>query len=87
MAKTTTPAAPEQVVYVGPNIPGVIRQDSVFTGGIPAHLTEKIKAIPAIEGLIIPLDSFAEARKERQSGKGRIAKIYNLVATKIQEGV
>ena len=26
MAKTTTPAAPEQVVYVGPNIPGVVRQ-------------------------------------------------------------
>ena len=42
MAKTTTPAAPEQVVYVGPNIPGVVRQDSVFTGGIPARLAEKI---------------------------------------------
>lgn len=85
MAKNTTPAAPEQVVYIGPNI-GVVRQDSVFTGGIPAHLTEKIKAIPAIESLIIPLDSFAEARKERQSGAGRIVTICNIVAKKIQEG-
>ena len=86
MAKNTTPAAPEQVVYIGPNIPGVIRQDSVFTGGITAHVTEKIKAIPAIESLIIPLDSFAEARKERQSGAGRIVTICNIVAKKIQEG-
>lgn len=86
MAKTTTPAAPETVVYIGPNIPGVVRQDSVFTGGIPAHLAEKIKVIPAIEGLIVPLDSFSEARKERQSGAGRIATICNNVAKKIQEG-
>ena len=49
-------------------------------------MTEKIKAIPAIESLIIPLDSFAEARKERQSGAGRIATICNIVAKKIQEG-
>lgn len=86
MAKTTTPAAPETVVYIGPNIPGVVRQDSVLTGGIPARLSEKIKVIPAIEGLIVPLDSFAEARKERQSGAGRIAAICSNVAKKIQEG-
>lgn len=86
MAKTTTPAAPETVVYIGPNIPGVVRQDSVFTSGIPAHLAEKIKVIPAIEGLIVPLESFAAARKERQSGAGRIVTICNNVAKKIQEG-
>ena len=86
MAKNTTPAAPEQVVYIGPKIPGVVSQASLLTGRNTAHLTEKIKAIPAIESLIIPLDSFAEARKERQSGAGRIVTICNIVAKKIQEG-
>ena len=42
MAKTTTPAAPETVVYIGPNIPGVVRQDSVFTGGIAADPADKV---------------------------------------------
>lgn len=83
MAKST---APEPVVYIGPNIPGVVRQDSVFTGGIPSALSEKAKEIPAIESLIVPLGSFATARKERQSGTGRIVTICNIVAKKLQEG-
>ena len=86
MTKTTPPAAPTTVFYIGPNFPGVVRQDSVFPGGTPARRAEKIKAIPAIESLIVPLDSFAEARKERQSGTGRIVTICNIVAKKIQEG-
>ena len=53
---------------------------------IPCSQAASRHAIPAIESLIVPLDSFAEARKERQSGAGRIVTICNIVAKKIQEG-
>ena len=81
MAKKTK--ATNAVAYCGPTIPGVARQYTVYTGGIPAPLAEAIKKNPAMEGLVIPLDQLPEAMKKLRGGYGHIYRLYRLVQAKL----
>ena len=81
MAKKKT--TNETVVYCGPTIPGVARQYTTYTGGIPAPLTEAIQKNPAMEGLVIPLDQLPEAMKKLRGGYGHIYRLYRLVQAKL----
>lgn len=76
--KTTSP-----VVYCGPTIPGVAKHNTVYTNGVPAQLTDAQKRIPALKGLVIPLDQLPEARKQLSDGNGRIFRLYQLVQAKL----
>lgn len=78
--KTKTTKA---VAYCGPTIPGVARQYTVYTGGIPTPLAEAIEKNPAMEGLVIPLDQLPEAMKKLRGGYGHIYRLYRLVQAKL----
>lgn len=67
------------VVYCGPSIPGVAKQYTIYTGGVPTPLAEKIREVPAMGGLVIPLDRLPEARKSLRDGQGHIYRLYKLV--------
>ena len=81
MAKKTK--ATNAVAYCGPPIPGVARQYTVYTGGIPTTLAEAIKGNPAMGGLVIPLDQLPEAMKKLRGGHGHIYRLYRLVQAKL----
>lgn len=81
MAKKTKTT--KAVAYCGPTIPGVARQYTVYTGGIPTPLAEAIEKNPAMEGLVIPLDQLPETMKKLRGGYGHIYRLYRLVQAKL----
>lgn len=78
-------AAP--VVYCGPSIPGVANQFTVYCNGVPAGLEERAGEIPAIRGLLIPLDQLPEAMKKLRGGYGHIYRLHGMVWAKLNQEV
>lgn len=77
---------PEAVVYLGPDIDRLVNHGTVFEGGtLPDYLNEKIKAIPAIKGLIVPVSRYAEVAREITLPEGRFRTLYDLVKEKTNE--
>lgn len=74
--KATVVEKPTAVVYCGPKIPGIAAQYQVFTGGLPEQLNAAIKQKPVLGALIVPVAEMAEARKEINSGTGRLAALF-----------
>ena len=71
------------VVYCGPTIQGVAKHNTIYNNGIPVQLADAIMRIPAVGGLVIPLDRLPEARKQLSSGYGHIFRLYRLVQAKL----
>jgi len=49
------------VAYIGPTIYGVVRQATVLRGGVPEALEEKIREVPELRALLVPLNRFAQS--------------------------
>ena len=81
-ARETTP-----VVYCGPSIPGVANQFTTYQNGVPAGLEAKAQEIPAIRGLLIPLDQLPDAMKKLRGGFGHVYRLHGLVQAKINQEV
>lgn len=79
MAKAKKTAQTPTVVYVGPSVPGVANQFTFYREGIPNALAEAIRAKPAMEGLVVPLDSLPAAMKSLREKTGSIYRLYHLV--------
>ena len=73
MAKPKKAEPATTVVYCGPSIPGVAKQYTAYTNGIPTTLAEAIVKQPAMEGLVVPLEQLPEAMKNLRSGTGHIS--------------
>ena len=71
MAKPKKAEQATTVVYCGPSIPGVAKQYTAYTNGIPTALAEAIVKQPAMEGM-----------KNLRSGTGHISRLYRLVQVK-----
>ncbi len=69
-------AKPTAVVYCGPRIPGIAAQYQVFIDGLPEQLKAAIEKKPVFGALIVPVAEMAEARKEINSGTGRLAALF-----------
>lgn len=54
----------EQLIYIGPNIPGgVLHRYQVYRGGTPEHLKDVFEKCPAIRSLFVPVANFAAAEQ------------------------
>lgn len=71
------------VVYCGPTIPGVAKQNTFYTNGIPASLAEAIKKNPSLGGLVVPLDQLPDAMKKLNGQYGHIYRLYRLAQAKL----
>ncbi|BBF42003.1 hypothetical protein lbkm_0685 [Lachnospiraceae bacterium KM106-2] len=54
----------ETKVYVGPTIPGVVTEGTIYNNGIPEVLDAVAKEEPAINSLIVKISYLAKARNE-----------------------
>ena len=70
MAKTSPdqaksePVKREQLIYIGPNVPGgVLQRYQVFRGGKPEHLKDLFEKCPALQGLFVQVTDLAVAEK------------------------
>ena len=52
-----------QRMYIGPAIPGVVKNSAIFIGDLPGRLTDIAKEIPSINNLVIPIDRITEAKQ------------------------
>lgn len=84
MAKTKrTEQTTGTVVYCGPTIPGVAKQYTFYTNGIPEALLTVIEKYPPMGGLVIPLDQLPEAMKKLNGQYGHIYRLFRLVQAKL----
>ena len=59
------PVKREQLIYIGPNVPGgMLQRYQVFRGGIPEHVKQIVEKCPAVKSLFVPVDGFAAAEQE-----------------------
>lgn len=67
--KKTAAVQESAVAYCGPSIKGVAPQYTVFVGGVPAKLAEKMEEFPVLKALTVPREKLAEMRvKVEQDG-------------------
>lgn len=69
-SKASKLTTPEQLIYVGPNLPGGrLTQYTVFRGSVPAYLVDLIEKHAEITDLIVPVKSLVDAQsKSKQVG-------------------
>ena len=81
--KTRTVAAAaakhENIMYVGPSIPGVVIQNTVYTK-IPDVAEAAIKDCPAIRNLFVPIKEYSGAEIMIRNKSGYIFTAYELAA-------
>lgn len=53
---------PNPCVYCGPSVRNVVRQHTVYSGGIPDVLKAFVMEHPAAKGLLVSVERFAQVR-------------------------
>ncbi len=72
---------PEAIVYLGPDIDRLVNHGTVYERGIiPEYLEKKIKEVPAIKGLLVPISRYAEVAREITLPEGRYRTLYDIVS-------
>lgn len=66
---------PENLMYVGPTIPGLAIQNTVYTE-LPAAAAEVCKEVPEMRNLFIPVIKYPAAEQMLRTGKGYIFSAY-----------
>ncbi|BBB91053.1 MAG TPA: hypothetical protein PKA28_10820 [Methylomusa anaerophila] len=78
---------PEQLIYIGPNIPGgALHRYQVYKGGIPEHLTNTIEKCPAIRGLFVPVEQFATAEQALSSVGSAEHTLFQAIVDYLKKG-
>ena len=80
-AKVAIPKRKEPVVYLGPHIKEVVNAGTVFTKGLPEHLSQAVEEMPEIGELLIPLSQVVEARKKLSIPGSSLGIFYNKAKT------
>ena len=52
-----------QKIYIGPTIPGVVTNGTIFKDKLPEHVKRKVEENKNIARLIIPVSDVIEAKK------------------------
>lgn len=83
--KKTAAAAAAQSAYCGPTIPGVAKQFTIYTDGIPAALQAATEENPILAGLVVPLEKLPDAMRQLREGTGSIFTLYRQAAQAINQ--
>lgn len=80
-------AVAEDTVYLGPNIRDInINHGKVFAAGIlPEFLQERIKEVPSIKGLIVPVSRYAEVARAVTLPDGSFSMLYRLTLNAVKD--
>lgn len=79
--KTDKPESVEQLIYIGPNLPGGrLSQYTVFRGGLPVYLNDLLEQQPSIKDLIVPVAETSSTQvKTLMSGSPEYIAYQNLM--------
>ena len=73
--------ANQTVMYIGPTITGKIAGNTTFKNGKPRTVEEILKKYPYVEGLFIPVEKIADARKQLADKNSYLAVLYKKAKT------
>lgn len=86
--KDETKSTAATVVYLGPEIPGVVSAGAVFKNGLTKKLEEKAEELPAIKMLLVPLKDAVKMKKELRKETSAARICYQKIAeSAAQKGV
>ncbi len=51
------------VIYLGPEIPGIVSAGAVFKNGLTAKMEETVKEFPAVKTLLVPVKDVVKKKK------------------------
>ncbi len=76
-AKTKTARKRETVMYIGPNIAGVVTKNTLFAEGkLSDLLQKKIEEIPMLQSLLIPVSELAKTNAEMENPCSAVSICY-----------
>lgn len=70
-------------VYCGPTVRGVVKQYTVFAGGIPKALSDFIGKHPAAKALLVPVEHFARTRQQLGNPASAEAILYHKIESEL----
>lgn len=70
----------EAVIYLGPEIPGVVSAGTVFSRGLPPQMERTLKELPAAGKLLVPVGEAVDARKKLKNKMSAISICYKKTA-------
>lgn len=70
-------------VYCGPTVRGVVKQYTVFAGGIPKPLSDFIGKHPAAKVLLVPVEHFARTRQQLGNPASAEAILYHKIESEL----
>lgn len=85
VAKKAAAVQEEAVVYCGPTIKGLAPQYTVFVGGVPAKLAEKMEEFPVLKALTVPRERFADMRVKVEQVGTRENTLYQRADSLLKE--
>lgn len=56
-----------KVIYVGPTIKGIAIANTIYAGGLPKELEEKLTELPAMKALLVTPEKLAETKRALQT--------------------
>lgn len=75
---------PETMVYCGPSIRNVARQYTVYSDGeMPEGLRGFLKKHPEAKGLVVPVERFAQCRRQLEKKGTAEAVLYAKIKSKL----
>lgn len=51
-------------VYIGPTLPGIAKEGTIYENGSDVALIQACKMMPALTDMIVPIDALPEALRE-----------------------
>lgn len=71
---------PKKVVYLGPTLPGVAKEGTIYISGITPQLEEACKRMPAIREFVVPVDTYEEVVKRLKDSENGMSQIYQYIS-------
>ncbi len=73
------------IIYMGPSIRGVAAYGTVYNNGIPDALGEKIREIPVIAQLLVPVEAASQAMADRADGSTAFGACYEKTLAELRK--
>lgn len=83
--KSTRTNKPETVIYIGPQIKGIVSSNMIFNHGLPEVLKQKAKEMPVIQNLIVPVKELSQAKRDILDEATAIGACYKKLVSLLKE--
>ena len=69
----------KQKMYLGPTVPGVVKENEIFIGELPKEAEDRAKMDRHFARLFVPMDEVMEARQKMQAEGSVLSVAYDNV--------